>query len=237
MTRIALWTLAALLGAAPLARAQATVVRVPEQAPTGDTKAQQVWAKLATQRVSLDFNDAPALEVFKFLRQTSGVNLVVDQTVRADAGLDEKRVSLEVSEIPLRSALALVLDFVDLVARWRHGVLLVTTPDRARGDTTLQIYDVRDITYKLTNFAGPKIELASGSGDSDGGGLMFGDEGDDAAPPTTDEIVETVKSALGESADAPGCSMAVLGGLLVARQTAEGHLEILKVLSMLRSTR
>lgn len=236
MTRLALLTLAALFGAAPLAAAQATVVRVPDEAPSGDLKAQQVWAKLATQRVSLDFDDAPVLEVFKFLRQTSGVNLVVDQAVRADAGLDDKRVSLEVTEIPLRSALSLVLDFVELVVRWRHGVLLVTTPDRARGDASLQIYDVRDITYKLTNFPGPKIELASGSGAEDGGLSFGGDEGDDATP-TTDEIVETVKSALGEAADAPGCSLAILGGLLVVRQSPEGHREILNVLAMLRSTR
>ena len=236
MTRLTL-TLAALLGAAPLAVAQATVVRVPEEPPSGDTRAQQVWAKLATQRVSLDFDDAPALEVFKFLRQTSGVNLVVDQAARTDSGLDDKRLSLEVTEIPLRSAMTLVLDFVELVVRWRHGVLLVTTADRARGDSTLQIYDVRDITYKLTNFAGPKIELASGSGADDGGGLMFGDDGGEDATPTTDEILETVKSALGEAADAPGCSIALLGGLLVVRQTAEGHREILNVLGMLRSTR
>lgn len=237
MTRLAFLTLAALLGAAPLAAAQATVVRVPEQAPSGDVKAGAVWAKLATQRVSLDFDDAPALEVIKFLRQTSGVNLVVDQAARADSGLDDKRVSLEVTEIPLRSALTLVLDFVELVARWRHGVLLITTADRARGDATLQIYDVRDITHKLTNFPGPKIELASGSGADDGGGLMFGDDGGEDATPTTDEIVETVKAALGDAAEAPGCSMAILGGLLVVRQTAEGHREILSVLAMLRSTR
>jgi hypothetical protein len=123
------------------------------------------------------------------------------------------------------------------VARWRHGVLLITTPDRAHGATFIRIYDVRDITFKLTNFPGPTMELNSGSGMDDGGGLSFGDDDEEDAVPTTDEIVETISSSLGDATDAPNTSMTVLGGILVVRQSTEVHRMILDVLAQLRASR
>ena len=236
MTRSAVLAMGLCLGLATPAPAQ-DVVRLPKNPPANDVKAQRVWAKLATQKISLDFDDAPILDVFKFLKQTSGVNMVIDQALRAEGSLDDRRVSLEVTDIPLRSALNLVLDFSELAARWRHGVLFITTPGKARGDALLRIYDVRDITWKITSFPGPTLELASGSGMDDGGGLACGeDEGGDSTP-TPDEIVETVRSALGEAADAEGTMMQLLGGIMVVRQSPEVHRQILEVLAMLRSSR
>ena len=237
MTRLAALAIAALFGAATLAPAQSSVVRLPKNPPAGNIKAQRVWAKMATLKISMDFDDAPVLEILKFLKQTSGINMVVDGALRNEGALDERRISLQVTDIPFRSALNIVLEFTELAARWRHGVLLITTPDKARGDTVLRIYDVRDITFKLTDFPGPKIELASGSGMDGDGGLSFGDEDEDSAPPTTDEIVETIRSAIGDATDVEGTSMTVLGGLMVVRQSIEVHRQILEVLHMLRASR
>ncbi|MHC5021656.1 MAG: hypothetical protein ACYTGX_16415, partial [Planctomycetota bacterium] len=105
------------------------------------------------------------------------------------------------------------------------------------GATFIRIYDVRDITFKLNNFPGPTMELNSGSGMDDGGGLSFGDDDEEDAVPTTDEIVETVKSSVGDAADAPNTSMTVLGGILVVRQSTEVHRMILDVLAQLRASR
>lgn len=238
MKRIAILTLGAsmVLGLAGAASAQ-SVNRLPADPPANDPAAKAAWAKMDTQKISLDFEDAPFMEVFKFLRTTSGVNMVVDSALKAEGSLDEKRINIEVTDIPLRSALRIVLDFSELVARWKHGVLLITTPDRAHGVTVLRIYDVRDITFKLTSFPGPTMELSSGSGMDDGGGLSFGDEDGEDSVPSTDEIVETIKASLGEAADLPNTSLTVLGGILVVRQTPETHRQILDVLAQLRAAR
>jgi len=236
MKRIAMLTLAATVGLASTAAAQ-SISRLPATPPAKDANAKRAWAKMDTMKISLDFEDAPFMEVFKFLRTTSGINMVVDGAVKAEGLLDDKRVNIEVTDIPLRSALKIVLDFSELVARWKHGVLLITTPDRAHGATVLRIYDVRDITFKLTDFPGPTMELNSGSGMDDMGGLSFGDDDEDDYVPSADEIVETVTSSIGDAADAPNTSMTLLGGILVVRQAPEIHRMILNVLAQLRSTR
>ncbi|MHC5018953.1 MAG: hypothetical protein ACYTGX_02340, partial [Planctomycetota bacterium] len=122
MKRFAILTLAAVLGASSAATAQ-SVTRLPADPPANDANAKRAWAKMDTMKVSLDFEDAPFMEVFKFLRTTSGINMVVDGSVKAEGLLDDKRINIEVTDIPMRSALKIVLDFSELVARWRHGVL------------------------------------------------------------------------------------------------------------------
>ncbi len=240
MKRFVIPTLATLLAGLVFAAAPAqaqSVTRLAVNPPSKDASAKRAWAKMDTMKISLDFEDAPFMDVFKFLRTTSGINMVLDGAVKAEGLLDEKRINIEVTDIPLRSALKIVLDFSELVARWKHGVLLITTPDRAQGTTFLRIYDVRDITFKLTNFPGPTMELNSGNGMDDGGGLSFGDDDEDEGVPSTEEIVETIGSSIGDHADAPNTSMTILGGILVVRQSAEVHRLILDVLAQLRSAR
>jgi hypothetical protein len=211
--------------------------RLPDAPPANNVRARRAWAKLTTTKITLDFDDAPVLDVFKFLRQTSGVNLVLDGQLRNSGELDDKRVSLEVTDIPLRSALSLVLEFTELAATWKHGVLFITTPDRARGETVLRLYDVRDITWKMTNFPGPSMELASGSGMDDSGLSFPGDDDDTSSVPTQDEIVDLITSMLSEAFEAPKTAITQLGGQLLVRQDARTHRQVREILGQLRAAR
>ena len=221
----------AMCGVAPAAE----TVRVPESAPAGDTRAATTLARLASLRVTLDLRDAPAAQAIAELCRLSGVNLVLDGELRAAGRLDDARVTLEVTEIPCRSALALVLDFLDLAACFRHGVLLITTPEKARGALTLLIYDVRDLTAPLAEFPGPRMELPSGGGMESTDGL-FNDTTESDAP-TTEEIVTVLRDALGDELEAGGASVVQIGGQLVVRQSSEGHRRIAALLAELRACR
>ena len=235
MMRYALALVAAGLLAVPAAAQE--VVRVPAGPGDGASPAElAAFAKLDTMKISLDFEDTPMPAVLQFLRQTSGINLVVDPEVRRDGGLDERRISLQVSELPLRSALSLVLEFGNLAARWRHGVLFITTPEKARGEMVLRLYDVRDLTFKLTDFPGPSLALKSGT-DGMSDPLVFGEADEKNPPPTTDEIVETVKGMMADAWEAPGATCTVIGGMLLVRQTPEAHRDVMRLLTMLRATR
>lgn len=221
----------AMCGAAPAAE----TVRVPEAAPEGDTRAAAALARLSALRVSLDFDDVAAVQAIAELRRLTGLNLVLDGALRTSGRLDDARVTLAVTEIPARAALALTLEFLDLAASFRHGVLLVTTPEKARGALTLQLYDVRDLTAPLARFPGPRMELPSGSNDTDPGELFGGDEPPEA--PTTEEIVTVLRDALGDDLEAGGASVAQVGGQLVVKQTAEAHRRITALLAELRACR
>ncbi|MHC5018952.1 MAG: hypothetical protein ACYTGX_02335 [Planctomycetota bacterium] len=236
MIRPILFTLAlaGLLGLAPLANAGD---RVPVSAPDDSPQAKATWAKLDTQKISLDLSDAPVSEAFRFIRQTSGLNLVVDGAVKQERDLDEERVNLQVDDVPLRSALSLLCDFTGLVARWKHGVLLITTEARGHSTPLLRIYDVRDITFKITGMPGPTMELSSGTGMDDLGSDPFGNEEDENPPPTQDEIVELITGTLPEAFEIPGTSISQLGSVLVINQSREVHMEIQRVLAMLRASR
>ena len=234
--RTSLATLTLGLTLATLPALAAEMARLPDNAPAGNVKAQRVWARMATLKISLDFDDAPVLRVLDHLRQTSRINLVVDGQLRREGELDERRISLEVTDIPFRSALKIVLDFTDLAARWKHGVLLITSPDRAHGATELRLYDVRDITFKMAQFPGPTMELASGSG-MDGEGLIFdGEDGDDPTP-SNEDIIEFLRDALGEVWDMPRTSLSLLGGQVLVRHTPEVHGQVAEVLALLRAAR
>ncbi|MCI0343056.1 MAG: hypothetical protein L0216_18250 [Planctomycetales bacterium] len=234
MNRILAVTVAAAGLVAGSAAAQ-EIVRVPERASTSDAREKQAHAKLDTMNVSLDFEDAPLKDVLKYLRQVSGLNIVLDPEVAQEA--NEQRVTLQVTDVSLRSAFSLVLEFVNLGMRWKNGVFLVAKGEKLKGEMILRLYDVRDLSMKIQDFPGPRIELKSSSDAAGDSGVIFADQESASPPPTTDEIVETIKTMTGGGAWEGGASVTVIGGLLLVKQTPEVHAEILKLIALLRATR
>jgi len=110
-----------------------TVVRVPANPRSAEPAAKAAFAKLDTLKVSVDFEDTPLKAAVQFLKQVSGVNILIDKAVLDERDIDETRITLQVNEVSMRSALALILEFSNLVVRWKHSVLMVTTPAKGRG--------------------------------------------------------------------------------------------------------
>lgn len=85
----------------------------------------QAQKKLDEQKLSLNFEDTPAAEVFDFLRDITGLNIVV-----ATDALNEKRITLKLKEVSVATALKLILAVGDDVKHevWR-GVVFVSRKD------------------------------------------------------------------------------------------------------------
>jgi general secretion pathway protein D len=220
---------------AAVSRRASRVGRADASAADEDPRNKRIKSELATKRVSIDYTDAPFKTVINYLKSQSGVNIVVDPEVLGELESSDTRVNLQVDEIPLQSALNILLDFTNLKSTFRNGVLFITKPERALGEGVLELHDILDITSKVSKFPGQTMELSSGTGGDDGGGLMFGDEGGEDAAPAPDELLELVKSSVAaDSWDGGGRSIAMLGGQLLVKHTPEVQAEIRKLLGDLR---
>lgn len=96
----------------------------------------------------IEFIDAPLRDVIEYMTQVTGAPLRIDETALSDEGISgDEPVNLVLPDRPLRTALKLVLDPLQLTVIVRDGVLTVTSytveSDEAAMHTV--VYDVREI--------------------------------------------------------------------------------------------
>ena len=100
-TALALALLAVLVAPAPAQE----IERVPARPGADDPDARAAWAKLDTTMLTVDFQDTPLLACVQFVKQVSGINVVIDPRVAEARALDETRITLEVTDVSLRTVL------------------------------------------------------------------------------------------------------------------------------------
>ncbi len=198
---------------------------------------QKIDSVLKTKKVSVDFEETSLKEAISFVHTITGLNIVIDQNIYKDRDEESLRITLKVDDLSAGDVLDLMLRFKGLGRCMRHGVLFITTHAESSGRPYLKFYDVRDLTLKIQDFPGPDIEL-KGSGDQVGP-VFPGGEDEVKNNIDLDEITELIKTTCGENSwdENPGCKLAEVNGVLMIRQTANVHAEILKLISMLRSLR
>jgi len=94
--------------------------------------------------VTLDFMDTPLGQVLSFLREMTGVNMVLDPNVLAAKSEDELMVQLKVDDIPVRQALSLILSMRGLSWAFLHGALYISFPENLgeyKAQTWEEVYD------------------------------------------------------------------------------------------------
>lgn len=97
----------------------------------------------------LDFSEAPLENIVNFLQEEYGIPIQLDLPALDDAGLTaEERVSANVRNVSLRSALRLMLKKIQLTYVIRDEVLTITTPEEAECELKVCVYDVRDLIDK-----------------------------------------------------------------------------------------
>jgi type II secretory pathway component GspD/PulD (secretin) len=191
-----------------------------------DRTRQEYEAKLANLKVTLDFKEAPIDSVIDYLREISDMNIFLDGKVR------EKNLtlSLKVSDISLRSVLALILKPQGCDVMFREGVLMVMTKEDVADRTVkMEIYDCRDILYPIQQFPGVDLDL-------DQAGKLI------ATPPPDDgdvqfPVEELIRAHTGGRSweENPKCGVALNNGLLVVKNTPEVHKQVRRLLDLLRS--
>ncbi len=82
-----------------------------------------------TQRISLDLNEVSLADALKRLGRERAINLLVS---REGAKGAEKKISLQVDDVPLETAVRLLADQAGLQAARIDNVLIVTTPEHAK---------------------------------------------------------------------------------------------------------
>jgi type II secretory pathway component GspD/PulD (secretin) len=202
-----------------------------------DPRKAEVVNRLNTMRVSVDFTNQTLEEAIAFLRDFTGLNILVDAEVYKSQSEDQLKITLKVKELALKSVLKLMLNSRDLTAMYKEGVVLVVPKGKIDKAVSLQLYDVRDLLVKLQDFAGPKVELVSPQKGGQGPlvGAVFNLE-EPHSVLTEDFITEMVKQNTGDKTwdENPNASMNLSNGILVVSQSKRVHEEIKRFINLLR---
>lgn len=129
--------------------------------------AREVRRTLATRRVTVQFDKTPLTECLDFLRDVTGLNIVISKGALEAAG--EKAVTLRLKDIRLKSCLELMLEQADGELRYgvRHGVLTIGLADEWRSAMKLELYFVADLLDGTPDFPGPRLGLEGVTWDED----------------------------------------------------------------------
>lgn len=195
---------------------QSNKVNVATPDPTPFTEAEQRILNALDRTVSFDFQETPLIDGIDFLREYTGINIIVDKS-----GLDQQMISpetpltLSMHEVRLADALALLLRPFKLRAVIHHQVLLITSRDEAMEMLQVRVFPVDDL-------------------------VLSGDKSNDAlqVEHLISLIQQTIHPESWESEDGMGRIGFHLGSYsLVVNQHFAVHCELVKLLEQLRSNR
>lgn len=188
------------------------------------------------QRVTFDFQDQSFEDVVAFLRQVTGVNIVVSPQVLAAGG--GGTVTLKVREMRFRDALKWILE----ITGWHMAIqdqAIFINNEPVTGAAGLRLYDVTDLITPVRDFPGAEMAYAATGGDA-GGGNLFGGAAAAEEPEARDpeELVNFIKNNVtkAEWDDARNISIQQRSGsTLFVSHTPEGHKLVEQLLANLRS--
>ncbi|MCP3920725.1 MAG: hypothetical protein GY711_34800 [bacterium] len=180
--------------------------------PRGGLAEQVRTTRLA--RLVLDGQES-VRDMMRFFSASTGIDILVEQAAE-DAAIGaalEFNVKREQS-ITLQDALNLIVELSDDELAWtvRDGVVVVTTPDRARRAPRTTVYDVSDLIRGISNYPGPEMNIAPS------GGITPPDEdlGEPMAVINEDMLISLIMNNINpESWDRPGNSVTIRDGKLI----------------------
>ena len=242
-----------------------TVRREPFGAGTGseseaDRRARQ---RLRATMMSPKMEGTVFRDAVVYLREVTGANFYVNWPALQVAGIDRDReVTVVLTNVSAETVLRKVLDSVSDVTPLNYaiqeGVVTISTQEDLAQRTDTRVYDIRDLTTRVPNFEGPRIDLSTDAGNNAGndggatggfGGGLFDDDDDDGDAdegnfPTKAEIVaeimDTIRETIAPDSWRPnGQTGAIreLAGQIIVTQTPENHGKLLDLLGQLREAR
>ncbi|MBL9122330.1 MAG: hypothetical protein JNG90_01770, partial [Planctomycetaceae bacterium] len=135
----------------------------PGDEPARNERELEIIRKLRTP-VSLQFKDAPLIEVLNYLAKLAEINLHIDQLGLSEEGVTtDTPVTIDLNqEISLKSALNLILEELHLSYIIKDEVLKVTSEQFKDGNIVPKTYPVADLVIPIPNFVpGPRMGMAS----------------------------------------------------------------------------
>jgi len=114
-----------------------------------DYQQEQRIREALLQPTSIDMVDMPLEEVAAYLMDAHYIQILLDTQALEDVGASaDTPVTMHVKNITLASALELMLQAHDLTWLVQHGVLLITSNDRASEQVSTRMYPVGDLLTK-----------------------------------------------------------------------------------------
>ncbi|MBN4049889.1 hypothetical protein JYT84_00515 [bacterium AH-315-M10] len=189
------------------------------------------------RKVTLDFTGTPLTDVVQFLRETTGVNMVINPEVLKEKTEDELKVDLKVEQLEVASALKLILDLKQLGYRITSGVVYVTKKEDVGGKALSRVYNVRDLTLKIPDFKGVDIDITQQSGGGGAGlGASIGGGDDEEGQLTIDALMNLIRDNIDKETWEGENTIKQRNGMLVVRNAPEVHAKIKSLLGDLRSS-
>jgi type II secretory pathway component GspD/PulD (secretin) len=103
--------------------------------------------------VTLNFTDTPLRSVIDDLRAWQGINIYVDTNALTEDGISlDTPVTVKLEQIPMKSALNLLLHNAHLTWTVADDVLKITTPRHAKGALRTNTYPVADLVIPVNDF-------------------------------------------------------------------------------------
>jgi len=120
--------------------------------------------KLQENRPRLEFVEIPLDSAVDFMRDVTGLNIVVNWNALKAAGVEKnKPVDADLTNVTnekaLKALLAAAGGTVPLAYGIDEGVIVISTRDTFAARTPTRVYDVRDLVVKVPAFRGPGLSL------------------------------------------------------------------------------
>lgn len=197
-----------------------------------------IQEKLDTDKVVWNFVDTPFQDVITHIRTTSYVNIVVDPKVIQNFQAEGTQVTLQLTDLRLKDALNVLLEFYNLKYIFKDDVLYITRTELAKDKTMLALHDIRDLTGQIKDFPGPKIKLQATRGQEASSGALFQETEEKGKQGiTTEKLTELIKASIApDTWDKIGddFSIAETSGQLVVVHTSKVQAEIRDFLNDMR---
>lgn len=218
----------------------------------------RVLGILQSKRIPIDVRNNTLEDVLAFVSAVSGVNTDVDWESLEAIGISrETTVSMKLTNVTIETVLNRVLQKVSpdeqSRADWaiNDGVLTVASDENLRRNTSLVIYDIRDLLAEVPEFAeAPDFDLnsaAQGGGGGGGTGQSPFQSSEDASlsQRPIEERTQDIINIITRNVDQDGWELnggstgfiEQLNGSLIITNTAKNHRAIAGLLSKLREVR
>ncbi len=196
-----------------------------------DPKTRDVKNRLAASRTTVNFSETSIDDAVEYLSRISGTNIVVLPDAREGRSDDELVIDLKLdSPESVDRILNLITTFRGLAWNVAAGVVQITTPEAARGDSVVQLYDVKDLATPILNFPGEEVNL-------DPTGEAFFDE--EIPEPQAEFLLDAIRELIEQNVDPTvweegGSLEGLEPGTLVVKAPPETHAKIISLLNGLR---
>ncbi|MFO0948036.1 MAG: hypothetical protein U1D30_19290 [Planctomycetota bacterium] len=98
------------------------------------------------REITFEFSDTPLADVVGYIRDYTGVNVIVDVAALEEVGINlEIPVTLSMKEVTLKSALRSLLQPLELCTIVRDEALVITTNQRCIDQPSIIVYPVADL--------------------------------------------------------------------------------------------